>query len=173
MENEATKTPVTLESVLNAPLSRSGTDVPEGNYPGALAAFGEPFELEDKFPKPGRPVMKMVFEARFAVMTKEGVQVVDYLIGVPDGGAANRRSALYKMLKSLRGTDPKFFASDGTFAKGVTLAAFVGSPCTVQVKMNTKEFPTVEAVTGPVDGAKVPNVKDIAAALAASEKVPF
>ena len=152
---------------LNAPLVRTGSDIAEGNYAGVLADFGKPFELKDNFAKEGEPLMKTVFEAIFVIASKDGPQTVDYLLPLASGGMANRKSNVYKMLKALRGTDTKFFLPDGNFAKDVTLSAFLGSPAMIQVKKNAKEFPAVEAVTGPVDGVKVPTAKEIALGLSA------
>ena len=150
---------------LNLPLTRTAWDIAEGNYAGVLAAFGKPFELKDNFAKEGDPDKKVVFEAVFVILTKDGAQTVDYLLPLPQGGMANRKSNVYKMLKSLRGADPKFFQPDGNFSKDVTLTGFIGSPAMVQVKKNAKDFPAVEAVASPVEGVKLPAAKDISAAL--------
>lgn len=171
-----TQTMPKLEDVLGAELSRSGSDIPEGNYPGTLYGFGETFKVRTsmKFKKPGDPDERVVFEAKFGLVTKDGVQTTDYLLPVPDGGMANRRSNLYKMLKAMRGGDEKFFLPDGNFAKGVTLKGFIGSNAMVQMKRNEKDFPQVESVSGPATGIKYPTVEEsVAAEPKGSDHIPF
>jgi hypothetical protein len=171
-----------LEDVLGSELHRSGSDIPEGSYPGTLYNFGEPFMLASapQFVKPGQPAERAVFEMQFAIITKDGIQGVQHLVPVPEGGASNRRSNLYKALKMLRGTDPEYFEKDGNFAKGANLKKFVGSTCVVQVKKNAKDFPTVEALASPVDGMKFPTMEEckrLEAELAAADTgdgtIPF
>lgn len=182
MSDQAKKaTAPKLEDVLGSELHRSGSDVPEGSYPGTLYNFGEPFMLASapQFRKPGQPEERAVMELQFAIITKDGIQGVQYLVPVPEGGAANRRSNLYKALKMLKGTDEAFFQKDGNFTKGVNLKKFVGSTCVVQVKKNAKDFPTVEALASPVEGMKFPNMEEckrLEAELATAEDgstIPF
>lgn len=167
-----------LKDVLGKDLLATGQDVPEGSYPGVLFAFGEPFMLKvaEQFRKPGKPDERAVMELHFGIRVKEAMCSVAYLVPVPEGGATNKRSNLYKALKALKGQDPKYFDKEGNFAKGVTLERFLGSTSTVQVKKNSKDFPQVEALSSPMDGVKYPSLDDTKAlveALKASEDIPF
>ncbi len=170
----------TLAAVLEAPLKTRGSDVPEGSYPGTLFTFGEPFMIEGSaaFAKPGVSNVKAVFEVGWAVRTKDGsVQSIDYLLPViSQNGGAHRRSKLYKMLRALRGSDPKFFKQDGSgdFADGITLRSFIDSSGVVQVKKNKKDFPVVETIASPIDGLKYPTKEECEKLIAReSEEVPF
>lgn len=168
-----------LEDVLGKDLQATGQDIPEGTYAGVLFHFGEPFMLAvaEQFRKKGRPDERAVFEMWFGVMVKGKLCSVSYLVPVPEGGATNKRSNLFKALKALKGGDPKFFDKEGEFVKGVKLSSFLGAAAGVQVKHNAKEFPQVEALTGPMDGTKYPKLEDCKAleeALKAqSDDIPF
>lgn len=170
----------TLDVVLSAPLKTTGSDIPEGSYPGVLYVFGEPFMIEGSaaFAKPGISNVKAVFDVGFAVRTKDGsVQSIDYLLPViSQNGGAHRRSKLYKMLRALRGSDSKFFKQDGSgdFADGITLQSFIDSQGVVQVKKNKKDFPMVEIVASPIDGLKYPTKEECDKLIAReSEDIPF
>lgn len=167
-----------LKDVLGKDLLATGQDIPEGSYPGVLFAFGEPFMLKvaEQFRKAGKSDERAVMELHFGVRVKEAMASVAYLVPVPEGGATNKRSNLYKALKALKGSDAKFFDKEGNFAKGITLEKFLGATATVQVKKNAKDFPQVEALSSPMDGVKYPSLEDttsLAEALKASEDPPF
>lgn len=167
-----------LDDVLGKELHRTGSDIPEGSYPGTLYGFGEPFMLavSPQFRKPGQPDERPVMELKFGIFTKDGLQAVQRLVPVPENGAANRRSNLYKDLKSMRGADPAVFDNQGNFVKGVNLQTFIGSNATIQVKKNAKDFPTVEQVASPMQGVKFPTLEEcekLKELEAASEDIPF
>lgn len=170
-----------LKDVLGKDLQATGQDIPEGSYPGVLFAFGEPFMLKvaEQFRKPGKADERAVMELHFGVRVKEAMAPVAYLVPVPEGGATNKRSNLYKALKALKGADPAFFDKEGNFAKGVSLEKFLGSTATVQVKKNAKDFPQVEALSSPMDGVKYPTMEDCTALIEilkhaeGSENIPF
>lgn len=166
-----------LEDVLGKELTRTGSDIPEGSYPGTLYGIGEPFMLASapQFVKPGQPAERPVMELKYGIVTKDGLQAVQFLVPVPEGGAANRRSNLYKALKAMKGADEKFFQKDGNFAKGVNLKMFLGANATVQVKKNAKDFPAVETIASPMDGVKFPTLEECKPLVDAeqSEGIPF
>jgi hypothetical protein len=167
-----------LKDVLGKDLQATGQDIPEGSYPGVLFAFGEPFMLKvaEQFRKPGKADERAVMELWFGVRVKETMASVAYLVPVPEGGATNKRSNLYKALKALKGNDPKFFDKEGNFAKGISLEKFLGATATIQVKKNAKDFPQVESLASPMDGVKYPaldDTKGLAEQLKASEDIPF
>lgn len=177
MSESQTKAP-SLKDVLGNELKATGQDIPEGSYPGTLFAFGEPFILPvaERFQKPGRPKERAVMELWFGVRVKEQMASVGYLVPVPEGGAANKKSNLYKALKALKGGDSKFFDKEGNFAKGVTLEKFLGASATVQVKKNDKDFPQVETLASAMEGMKHPSLDDckpLVDLLKASEDIPF
>lgn len=167
-----------LKDILGSSLKATGNDIPEGNYPGVLFAFGEPFMLKqsDKFKKEGQPDERAVMELFFGVAVKGKTESVALLVGIPEGGAANKRSNLYKALKAMKGSDSKFFDGEGNFAKDVNLEKFLGATASVQVKKNSKDFPQVEAISSPMDGVQYPTLdacKGLVEALKASESIPF
>lgn len=152
-----------LEALMTTQLAVTGADIPEGSYPGTLFEFSEPWEMDNKqskFYRPGQPEKKVVFEASFAIFDKAGaIQRLEYLLPWPDGGAANRRSNLYKMLGKLaNGT--KLIREDGAFAQGTTLASFLGLTGILQVKKNAKDFPNIESLAARIDGLKYPSLED-------------
>lgn len=153
-----------LADVLGKTLTATGQDIPEGNYPGILFAFGDPFMLPvaEQFRKPGKPLERAVMELHFGVRVKEVMASVGYLCPVPEGGATNKKSNLYKALKALKGSDPKVFDKDGLFVPGVTLQGFIGATATVQVKKNKKDFPQIETLSSAMDGVKYPSMEETA-----------
>lgn len=163
-----------LKDVMNAPLRVTGNDVPAGSYGGILFGFSEPFMLavSEKFRKEGGPTHRAVFEARFGVNVKDKMEEVDYLIPVPDGGAANRRSNLYKMLRALGTGDDKLLSGDG-FAQNVNMQSFIGKTGTVVVKKNEKDFPQVESVAPPMAGVKFPTLEECKGLTSGSDGIPF
>jgi hypothetical protein len=167
-----------LKDVLGKELNATGFDIPEGSYQGCLFAFGEPFMLKvaAQFQKPGQPDERAVMELWFGVKVKDQMQPVAQLVGVPEGGAANKKSNLYKALKALKGMDPKFFDKEGNFAKGVNLEKFLGAAATVQVKKNAKDFPQVDTIVAPMDGVAYPKLEDCKGLhdqLVQSDNIPF
>lgn len=173
-----TKAP-SLKDVLGKGLKATGQDVPDGNYAGILFAFGDPFMLavSEKFKKQNGPTERAVMELHFGVKTKEGMASVAYLVPVPEGGATNKKSNLYKALKALKGPDGTFFDKDGNFREGVTLERFLGANASVQVKHNAKEFAQVETLSGAMDGVIYPSLDDCKALVetlkADNDNVPF
>ena len=163
--------------LLDAPLRKTGADIPEGSYPGVLLEFGEPalVPVAEQFRKPGKPDQVLRMDVVFAIRIKGGgVERISGLVSVPEGGALNQRSNLYKYLKALRGGDEKFFKKDGEIADGVSLRSFIGSPATVQVKRNKKDFPTLEAVAGPMDGMNYPTAEECKGlTIEPSDDIPF
>src|SRR3989304_10124893 len=99
-----------LKDVLGKELVATGQDIPEGSYPGILFAFGEPLWVKtaDKFKKEGKPDERLVMDLHFGVRVKDSMAAVSQLVPVPEGGASNKKSNLYKALRELRGTDDKF-----------------------------------------------------------------
>ena len=151
---------IDVNALMDADLEVTGADIPEGAYPATLMGFSDAFKIptSEKFRKPGQPEKRTVFEARFAVYDKQGsVQEVDYLLPIPEGGAANRKSNLYKMLRTL---DPKRFTKEGAFTKGSNLKAFLGSNCVLNVKLNDKEWPQVDSIGSKIDELKYPTEKE-------------
>lgn len=165
-----------LDDVLNQPLKTTGSDVPEGSYPGTLYKFGEPFEVDNtrgKFYKEGQPSKRVVFEACFGIYDKVGkLESIEYLIPVPDGGAANKKSNLYKMLKGLA-TGTALMTAEGEFAPGTSLKSFIGATGVVAVKKNDQDFANVSGVGPKMDGAKYPTLEECKALQGSSEAIPF
>lgn len=166
-----------LDDVLNTQLKKTGFDIPEGSYPAVLFGYGEPFKLKvaEKFRRPGQPEDRAVMDLRFGIRLPDGKVVeVNRLVSVPTAGGAGSKGNLFKALKAMRGSDPKFFTDKGDFAEGVNLKAFIGSPATVQVTKNDKGFAQVEAVAGPMAGVAVPTLEECKPlAVEGSEDVPF
>jgi hypothetical protein len=163
-----------LKDLMGAKLKVTGADLPAGSYPAILYGFGEPemMAVSERFQKPGRPKERAVFEAHFGVYDKKGaIQNLNYLLPVPNDGAANRKSNLFKMLRSLGAGDGKLWNGDG-FAEGVSLESFLGKEGVLNVKMNEKEFAQVDAVAPRMDGVKYPTLEECKA-LESSEDVPF
>ncbi len=171
------KSDVNLADVLGAQLKVSGSDISAGSYGGILCGFGEPFKIDNtkgKFYKPGQPVTRDVFDANFGLYDKEGnVAVISMLIPVPDGGAANRRSNLYKTLKALGTGDDSLILKDGNFASGASMGKFIGRPCSLAIKINSSDWPEVESVTPAMNGVKTPTLEECKKAMAESEGIPF
>jgi len=167
-----TQTASKLNDIMNAPLRQTGFDIPEGSYPGTLFGFGEPtmIPVAEQFRKPGGPSATLKFEMRFGLRVKDSVQEVAYLVPVPEGGSVNRRSNLFKACRAMR---PDLFNHEGAFNADVTLQSFIGSPATVQVKKNKKDFPQVEAVASPMQGVVCPTMEECAALTAGSDGIPF
>lgn len=157
-----------LEDVLGAPLEakRGASDLAPGSYPATLMAFGKPFwmPIADKFQREGGPDKRQVFDAYFAVRTmdggKPGAALLSYLVPVPTGGATNRKSKLYAVLKACRGGDQNFFDQEGNFKPGVTLKSFLQSPCTVAVEKNAKDFSQIASVTPAMMGVATPSAQE-------------
>lgn len=174
--SDVKKAAPSLKDVMNAPLRVTGNDIPAGSYGGVLFGFSEPFMIpvSEQFRKEGGPKERAVFEARFGVYVKGKAEEVDYLIPVPDGGAANRRSNLYKMLRAL-GTGNNKLLTDEGFAEGVNMQAFIGCTGVVAVKHNAKDFPQIESVAPKMDGVKYPTLEECKGldAPASSEAIPF
>ena len=168
MDTQHTK----LADIMNAPLKQTGLDIPEGSYPGTLFGFGEPtmIPVAEQFRKPGGLTATLKFEMRFGLRVKDSVQEVAYLVPVPEGGSVNRRSNLFKALRGMR---PDCFNHEGSFNPNVTLATFIGSAATVQVKKNKKDFPQVEAVAAPMQGVVCPTIEECAVLAASSDGIPF
>ncbi len=167
-----------LRTIMEAPLKATGADIPAASYGATLLGYGDPFMIAvaEKFKKPGQPEKRAVFEANFAIFVKDQITEISYLIPVPDGGATNRKSNLFKMLRALGGSDPKLFNAEGeVFASpNVKLVDFVGKTCVLSVKKSDKDFPQVESVGKPMDGVKYPSLEDARKALSiSSEGIPF
>lgn len=151
-----------LEDILSAPLKKTGSDIPDGSYAATLYGFSEPFYVPtaEQFRRQGQPDKSLRIEMQFAVKTKDGLQSVEFLVAMPEGGHVNQKSNLFKALKAMRGSDPKFMTKEGNMVPGVNLKSFIGSPATVQVSHNKKEFPKVDAVASPIDGMVCPTLKE-------------
>lgn len=169
-----TKEPVpSLDDVLNKPQKITGTEVPEGTYPGTLYGYSEPFWLaqSEKFKKPGQPDKKLMVRAEFGVRLKDGkVETTGMMFQVPQG-EIHRKSNSYKFVKALAMGDAELMNADGDVAASFTLRKLIGKTAMVSVKNNDKGFPQVDGLLAPVDGAKYPTLeecKDLG-----SEGVPF
>jgi hypothetical protein len=175
MSDHSRKLPA-LKDVLSANLRVTGNDIPVGTYGGILFGFSDPFmiKVSEQFRKEDGPTERAVFEARFGVYVKGKAEEVDYLIPVPDGGAANRRSNLYKMLRALGAGNNKLLTDEG-FAESVNMQSFIGCVGVVAVKKNAKDFPQVESVGPKMDGVKYPTLEECKGldAPASSESIPF
>lgn len=164
---------VDLDALMDAPLEATGSDVPDGSYPATLFGYTKPFKLEvaPQFRKPGGPTHKTVFEMRFGLLDQKGQLVeLDKLVNVPDGGGANRKSNLYKALRSLA---PEKFDEEGSFKKGVNLKSFIGQQCVLGVKKNKQDWPAVETINPRMAGAKYPTVDECREKLTGSQDIPF
>lgn len=155
----------TVKVDMNAPLVTTGADIPPGTYPAAFRGFGEATWMKSSFGKDGEDKEQLRMPAEFAIRIKDGsIEVIDGLVGPPDGGKVNRKSNMHKLLKALANGDPKLWdsATDGV-AAGVSLGAFRGRPCMIAVKHGgkNKDFPTVESYMAPVDGAKYPSEEEM------------
>lgn len=177
--NAGGKAPSKLAMLMDAPLQATGADIPEGSYGATLYGFSEPTEMDatkSKFYKQGDPPKKVMFEAYFGLYDKNGVPArVEYFLPVPDGGVTNRKSNVYKMLKSLA-TGTPLIAADGSFAKGTTLKSFMGLNAVLAVKKNDKDFPNVASVGPKMDGVKYPTLEEcqkIVVEPEASDNIPF
>jgi hypothetical protein len=179
-ETNATEKPKSkLDQLMEAQLTVTGADIPEGSYGATLFEFSEPFEMDNtkgKFFKQGDPAKKVVFEASFGIYDKAGqLQRLDHLLPWPDGGAANRRSNLYKMLGKLA-AGTALMKEDGSFASGTTLKSFIGRAVVVSVKKNAKEFPVIEGFAAMMDGVKKPDLeacKTLERVLEGDGTIPF
>src|SRR5882757_5649931 len=111
-----------LEELMDSDLQVTGADIPDGTYAAMLFEFSEPWEMDatkSKFFKAGDAATKTVFHASFGLIDKGGtLQRVDHMLPFPDGGAANRRSNVYKLLKAVATGKPELIKEDGNFAKG-------------------------------------------------------
>lgn len=175
MTTETDKIP-SLDDITSAPLKTTGNEIPTGSYGSTLFGFGAPFRVKtaEKFRKPGQPETRVVFDARFGTFDKDGQLVeLTYLLPVPDGGAANRKSNVYKMLKALAGSDTKLIAENGNLVEGVTLKSFYGKTGVLAVEQNTEGWPQVKGVTARMEGIKYPTVEECQANLKGSDGVPF
>lgn len=174
--NEAAKTPSKLDTLMDAPLQATGNEISEGSHGGTLFKFGEPFELDNtksQFYKSGDPEKRLVFEAYFGLYDTNGILTsLELLLPFPEGGATNRKSKVYKTLKSLA-VGTKLIDDKGTFAKGTTLKSFFGLPGVLAVKKNAKEFPVIESVAPKMDGVKYPSLKECESITIQSDKIPF
>lgn len=174
--NAGGKAPSKLDELMNAPLKATGGDVPPGSYGGVLFGFSEPIEMDatkSKFYKQGQPAVKLMFEASFGILDKTGgATFVELFMPFPDGGAANRKSTLYKTLKALA-TGTSLMDADGNFSKGTTLKSFVGLKAVLTVKNNDREFPNVESVAPPIEGARYPTMEQLKAIPMESDNIPF
>lgn len=167
------KSDVSLDDVLGLEPKVTGADIPEGSYGTILFAFGAPFTLKqsEKFKKPGQSDVRTLFDLRFAVFDKSGgVQELTKMVGVPDGGEMNRKSNLYKYLKTLK---PEKFDKEGNIIKGTKLKDFIGSVGVLSVGKNKEDWPEITAIGGPMDGAKYPSIEQCKELLAGSQGVPF
>lgn len=164
-------------------LQVTGADIPDGTYAAMLFEFSEPWEMDatkSKFFKTGDAATKTVFHASFGLIDKGGtLQRIDQMLPFPDGGGANRRSNVYKLLKALAVSKPgQLIKEDGNFVKGVKLSSFLGLTCMLGIKKNAKDFPQIESVVAPVDGLKYPTLeacKDLPKSESAggSDDLPF
>lgn len=150
-----------IDDVMNAELKATGQDIVAGSYPATLFGFGAPFKLKDNFAKPGQPQEKVVFDARFGVMDQSG-QIVELtkLLPVVDGGMANRKSNVYKMLKALAAGNPELMDTDGNIPKGVTLKRFIGQSGVLAVEQNKEGWPEVKGVNAKMAGLKYPTLEE-------------
>lgn len=170
---------VDLKTVLGGALKATGAEIPDGTYPAVLVGFGEPFLLEtaEKFRKAGKPTKRTVFEALFCIHDKhKAPTIMTYLLPCPENGGINKRSNLYKMLRSLTAAEKAaLMDKNGDFTSGTSLESFFGAKGMLNIKQNEKEWPSVEAVAGPMDGAKYPDDADVKRAVEShsSEGIPF
>lgn len=151
-----------------------GTDIPEGSYPGTFVRFGEAKYMDSGF-KPGEQQLRM--PAEVVIRLKDGsCELVDGLVGPPDGGKVNRKSNLGKLLKVLANGDTKLWDKEkDALAAGVKLSDFKGRPCMVAIKMggSKKDFPTIGGYMMPMDGVSYPTGDECKAAVGSSEGLPF
>jgi hypothetical protein len=164
---------IDLDAMLDREVKLTGADLPAGSYPGVLFAFGAPFKMRtsEKFKKPGAPEYRVLFDLRFGLFDKGGDLVeLTAMAGVPDGGEVNRRSNLYKYVKGLA---PESFDKEGNFKPGLKLSALIGRTCILNVTINKKEFPQIEGISPPLDGAKYPDAETCKKELTGSQDVPF
>lgn len=171
------KSDVKLDDLLGGDLKLTGADLPDGSYPAILFGFSEPFEMKqsEKFKKEGQPAYRTLFDLRFGLRDKQGTIVeLTYMVGIPDGGEVNRKSNLYKAIVALAAGDAKIVdPKTGNLQPGIKLPLFVGRPCVLGVKKNAKEFPQIDTVAGPMDGAKYPTLEECKSLLTSSEGIPF
>lgn len=174
MNNQQTQQRQAPTIDMNAPLVTVGTDIPEGTYPGTFVRFGSAKYMESGF-KPGEQQLRM--PAEVVIRLKDGTcELVDGLVGPPDGGKVNRKSNLGKLLKVLANGDGKLWDKEhDALAAGVKLSDFAGRTCMVAIKMggSKKDFPTIGGYVSPVDGLKYPTGEECKAAVGSSEGIPF
>lgn len=167
---------IKLDDIVGAEVKVTGADIPEGSYPATLFAFGQPFKVpvSDEFKKKDGPTHRIVFELRFGLFDKSGtIQELQYMVPVPEAGEVNRKSNLYKAMKSLAAGDTKYIDDQGNFTKGTKLTSFVGRNVVLGVKKNKKEWPQIESVAPKMDGAKYPSLEECKKLLTSSEDIPF
>ncbi len=172
---ETTNTP-SLADIENQELRATGQDIPDGSYGATLFGFTEPFwmPVSEQFRKPGQPEKRLCFDARFGFYDKAGqLTELTYLMPVPDGGAANRKSNLYKVLKALSAGNVELINAEGNIPKGVKLASFVGRSGVLSVIKNKKDWPQISSVSPRMDGIKYPTVEECKANLKGSDGTPF
>lgn len=171
------KEPSKLDTLMDAPLQATGNEISEGSHGGTLFKFGEPFELDNtksQFFKAGDPEKRLVFEAIFGLYDTNGaLTALELLLPFPEGGATNRKSKVYKTLKSLATGTKLLNEKDGSFSKGTTLKSFLGLPGVLAIKKNKKEFPTIESVAPKMDGVKYPTLKECESITIESRDLPF
>ena len=172
--SETTKEPVpSLEDILDHKQKVTGTEVPEGTYPGTLYGYSEPFWLKtsEQYKKPGQPDKRLMIRAEFGITLKSGqVESAGMMFQVPQG-EIHRKSNAYKFVKSLASGDAELMNDKGDVAASFTLKKLIGKAAMVAVKNNEKGFPQVDGLLPPIDGAKYPTLeecKDLG-----SEGVPF
>lgn len=167
----------TLKDILNAPLRATGVEIPEGSYPGVLLGFSDArrVPIAEKFRKANGPSDRLCFDANYVIRIKDGsCQLVSYLLPVPEGGATNKKSNLYKMLRALAAGRPGLMTDDG-FASGVTLESFLGASATVSIARKG-DWSNIEGISSPLDGAKYPTdeeLKVLKSSAADSGDIPF
>lgn len=172
--SETTKEPVpSLEDVVSKTQKVTGTEVPEGTYPGTLYGYSEPFWLKtsEKFLKPGQPEKRLMIRAEFGLRLKGGnVESAGMMFQVPQG-EIHRKSNSYKFVKALASGDAELMNDKGDVAASFTLKKLIGKSAMIAVKNNDKGFPQVEGLLPPIDGANYPKLeecKDLG-----SEGIPF
>lgn len=171
--SEAKEPVPSLEDVVNKTQKVTGTEVPEGTYPGTLYGYSEPFWLNqsEKFKKPGQPDKKLMVRAEFGVRLKDGkVETSGMMFQVPNG-EIHRKSNSYKFVKALALGDAELMNEKGDVSASFTLKKLIGKQAMVSVKNNEKGFPQVDGLLAPVDGAKYPTLEECKAL--ESEGIPF
>lgn len=153
------------DALLGQEVQAVGKPIPNGQYPGALVDISDPFVLNSKFGESTN------IDLIFVILDEDGDPCkVKQLVNIPDGGLAGGLHINSKLYKTLKGVDPKAIDDKGRFAKGTTLATFLGKHCAVTIE-NKNDFPQVVSVQPKMAGMNGPTKPQIAQALQAESKL--